>query len=111
MNAILNPTNDSAFLHEKNQQAERAKVATKLAALGSSNLSNITEVQGEEAEAEGQSYSNVYPFLGWFLWAGVRRLDIHVVLLASDRLQPLLRQRRRRGTKKTIRATLKLLAI
>ena len=43
----------SALVKEKREQAERAKAAAKLAALGGTALGNIMGVRDEEAEAEG----------------------------------------------------------
>ena len=48
----------SALVKEKREQAERAKAAAKMAALGGTALGNILGVKDEEAEAEGVS-----PFL------------------------------------------------
>ena len=44
----------SALVKEKREQAERAKAAAKLAALGGTSLGNIMGVKDEEAEAEGK---------------------------------------------------------
>lgn len=119
INPIRDPTSDmavfskkgSALVKEKREQAERAKAAAKLAALGGTSLGNIMGVKDEEAEAEGKSYSSFYLFLDWSLRAGARRLDIHVVLLAYGRLQPLLRRRRRMERKKITKAIRSLPAI
>jgi pre-mRNA-splicing factor ATP-dependent RNA helicase DHX38/PRP16 len=46
----------SALVKEKREQAERAKAAAKLAALGGTSLGNILGVKDEEAEAEGASH-------------------------------------------------------
>ncbi len=61
INPIRDPTSDmaifskkgSALVKEKREQAERAKAAAKLAALGGTSLGNIMGVRDEEAEAEG----------------------------------------------------------
>jgi pre-mRNA-splicing factor ATP-dependent RNA helicase DHX38/PRP16 len=61
INPIRDPTSDmavfakkgSALVKEKREQAERAKAAAKLAALGGTSLGNILGVKDEEAEAEG----------------------------------------------------------
>lgn len=61
INPIRDPTSDmaifakkgSALVKEKREQAERAKAAAKLAALGGTALGNILGVKDEEAEAEG----------------------------------------------------------
>jgi pre-mRNA-splicing factor ATP-dependent RNA helicase DHX38/PRP16 len=45
----------SALVKEKREQAERAKAAAKLAALGGTALGNIMGVKDEEADAEGAS--------------------------------------------------------
>jgi hypothetical protein len=63
INPIRDPTSDmavfakkgSALVKEKREQAERAKAAAKLAALGGTALGNILGVKDEEAEAEGAS--------------------------------------------------------
>ncbi|KAH9982038.1 hypothetical protein BGW80DRAFT_1161776 [Lactifluus volemus] len=60
INPIRDPTSDmavfakkgSALVKEKREQAERAKAAAKLAALGGTALGNIMGVKDEEAEAE-----------------------------------------------------------
>ncbi|KAJ7627694.1 hypothetical protein DFH06DRAFT_1007162 [Mycena polygramma] len=64
INPIRDPTSDmaifskkgSALVKEKREQAERAKAAAKLAALGGTALGNIMGVKDEEAEAEGASF-------------------------------------------------------
>lgn len=43
----------SALVKEKREQAERAKAAAKMAALGGTSLGNILGVKDEEAEAAG----------------------------------------------------------
>lgn len=61
INPIRDPTSDmavfskkgSGLVKEKREQAERAKAAAKLAALGGTALGNIMGVKDEEAEAEG----------------------------------------------------------
>ncbi|KAL0957643.1 hypothetical protein HGRIS_001425 [Hohenbuehelia grisea] len=45
----------SALVKEKREQAERAKAAAKLAALGGTALGNIMGVKDEEAEAEAEA--------------------------------------------------------
>ena len=79
INPVRDPTSDmaifsrkgSALVKEKREQAERAKAAAKLAALGGTQLGNIMGVKDEEMEAEGKcpSYAR-YAVVG---------LDIHVV--------------------------------
>ncbi|KAJ6573855.1 pre-mRNA splicing factor [Mycena vulgaris] len=62
INPIRDPTSDmavfskkgSALVKEKREQAERAKAAAKLAALGGTALGNIMGVKDEEADAEAQ---------------------------------------------------------
>ncbi|KAF7340214.1 Pre-mRNA-splicing factor ATP-dependent RNA helicase PRP16 [Mycena venus] len=62
INPIRDPTSDmavfskkgSALVKEKREQAERAKAAAKLAALGGTALGNIMGVKDEEAEAEAE---------------------------------------------------------
>jgi pre-mRNA-splicing factor ATP-dependent RNA helicase DHX38/PRP16 len=69
INPIRDPTSDmavfskkgSALVKEKREQAERAKAAAKLAALGGTALGNIMGVKDEEADAEGAS---VFPGSG-----------------------------------------------
>src|SRR6266581_7131354 len=61
INPIRDPTSDmavfskkgSGLVKEKREQAERAKAAAKLAALGGTALGNIMGVKDEGAEAEG----------------------------------------------------------
>ncbi|PPQ73680.1 hypothetical protein CVT26_010766 [Gymnopilus dilepis] len=63
INPIRDPTSDmaifskkgSALVKEKREQAERAKAAAKLAALGGTSLGNIMGVKDEEAEAEADA--------------------------------------------------------
>ncbi|KAK0208098.1 P-loop containing nucleoside triphosphate hydrolase protein [Desarmillaria ectypa] len=63
INPIRDPTSDmaifskkgSALVKEKREQAERAKAAAKLAALGGTSLGNIMGVKDEEAEAEAEA--------------------------------------------------------
>ncbi|KZT08914.1 P-loop containing nucleoside triphosphate hydrolase protein [Laetiporus sulphureus 93-53] len=49
----------SALVKEKREQAERAKAAAKLAALGGTALGNIMGVQDEEAQAEAEAEAKV----------------------------------------------------
>jgi pre-mRNA-splicing factor ATP-dependent RNA helicase DHX38/PRP16 len=64
INPIRDPTSDmaifskkgSALVKEKREQAERAKAAAKLAALGGTALGNIMGVKDEEIEAEGATF-------------------------------------------------------
>ena len=66
INPVRDPTSDmaifsrkgSALVKEKREQAERAKAAAKLAALGGTSLGNIMGVKDEEAEAEGEHESS-----------------------------------------------------
>ena len=76
INPIRDPTSDmavfakkgSALVKEKREQAERAKAAAKLAALGGTALGNILGVKDEEADAEGASpFSALYLVLNWIL--------------------------------------------
>lgn len=61
INPVRDPTSDmaifarkgSALVKEKREQAERAKAAAKLAALGGTSLGNIMGVKDDEAAAEG----------------------------------------------------------
>ncbi|KAI0935709.1 hypothetical protein AcV5_004052 [Taiwanofungus camphoratus] len=63
INPVRDPTSDmavfarkgSALVKEKREQAERAKAAAKLAALGGTALGNIMGVQDEEAQAEAEA--------------------------------------------------------
>ena len=65
INPVRDPTSDmaifarkgSALVKEKREQAERAKAAAKLAALGGTQLGNIMGVKDEEMEAEGEEVS------------------------------------------------------
>ncbi|KAJ7480011.1 hypothetical protein B0H11DRAFT_1725264 [Mycena galericulata] len=80
INPIRDPTSDmavfskkgSALVKEKREQAERAKAAAKLAALGGTALGNIMGVKDDEAEAEGA-------FIHPGLQCPGQSLDIHVV--------------------------------
>lgn len=81
INPVRDPTSDmavfsrkgSALVKEKREQAERAKAAAKLAALGGTQLGNIMGVKDEEAEAEGKYHSST-------LHAAFE-LDVHIVFL------------------------------
>ncbi|RDB29519.1 Pre-mRNA-splicing factor ATP-dependent RNA helicase PRP16 [Hypsizygus marmoreus] len=63
INPIRDPSSDmaifskkgSALVKEKREQAERAKAAAKLAALGGTALGNIMGVKDEEAEADAEA--------------------------------------------------------
>ncbi|KII89661.1 hypothetical protein PLICRDRAFT_108011, partial [Plicaturopsis crispa FD-325 SS-3] len=63
INPIRDPTSDMAIfsrkgsllVREKREQAERAKAAAKLAALGGTQLGNIMGVKDEEGEAEAEA--------------------------------------------------------
>ncbi|RDX51455.1 P-loop containing nucleoside triphosphate hydrolase protein [Lentinus brumalis] len=66
INPVRDPTSDmavfarkgSALVKEKREQAERAKAAAKLAALGGTQLGNIMGVKDEEAEADAVAEAN-----------------------------------------------------
>lgn len=93
----------SALVKEKREQAERAKAAAKLAALGGTSLGNIMGVKDEEAEAEGTClFHRPCPCSSY--------LDIHVVFVYFCHLKPKQRGRhkRQRGRKRTIRVILSL---
>lgn len=78
INPIRDPTSDlavfskkgSALVKEKREQAERAKAAAKLAALGGTSLGNIMGVKDEEAEAEGKLHSLVHALLSRYRGLG-----------------------------------------
>ncbi|KIL71099.1 hypothetical protein M378DRAFT_6935 [Amanita muscaria Koide BX008] len=63
INPLRDPTSDmaifakkgSALVKEKREQAERAKAAAKLTALGGTSLGNIMGVKDEEAEADAEA--------------------------------------------------------
>ena len=73
INPVRDPTSDmaifsrkgSALVKEKREQAERAKAAAKLAALGGTQLGNIMGVKDEEAEAEGKCHPCRVSHGGW----------------------------------------------
>ena len=74
INPVRDPTSDmavfarkgSALVKEKREQAERAKAAAKLAALGGTQLGNIMGVKDEEAEADGKWAFSVSPeYMHW----------------------------------------------
>src|ERR1700733_2086536 len=64
INPVRDPTSDmavfckkgSALVKEKREQAERAKAAAKMAALGGTALGNIMGVKDEEGEADGEPF-------------------------------------------------------
>ncbi|KAF8168367.1 hypothetical protein B0H34DRAFT_645777 [Crassisporium funariophilum] len=88
INPIRDPTSDmaifskkgSALVKEKREQAERAKAAAKLAALGGTALGNIMGVKDEEAEAEGTLFSFMLGRDGCS-----SGLDIHIAFVFSSR--------------------------
>ncbi|KAK7688261.1 Pre-mRNA-splicing factor ATP-dependent RNA helicase PRP16 [Cerrena zonata] len=67
INPVRDPTSDmaifarkgSALVKEKREQAERAKAAAKLAALGGTQLGNIMGVKDEDAAAEAEAETKV----------------------------------------------------
>jgi len=109
INPIRDPTSDmaifskkgSALVKEKREQAERAKAAAKLAALGGTALGNIMGVKDEEAEAEGA-------FISFNMVYFSSDLDIHIALLVFYIIQPNPIKRNvkpRPMVKKTTKAT------
>ncbi|OSX68114.1 hypothetical protein POSPLADRAFT_1128409 [Postia placenta MAD-698-R-SB12] len=107
INPVRDPTSDmavfsrkgSTLVKEKREQAERAKAAAKLAALGGTALGNIMGVQDEEAQAEGEYLIFSYRYIG---------VDIHVVpfdLCHLCDMQPRRMQRPRVVRRRIIRAT------
>jgi hypothetical protein len=98
---VRDPTSDmavfsrkgSALVREKREQAERAKAAAKLAALGGTALGNVMGVRDEEGEAEGAS---IWP-CAMARPGIVIHVDRHVLFLQ-------LRWGRRRRARKTTRA-------
>lgn len=96
INPIRDPSSDmavfskkgSALVKEKREQAERAKAAAKLAALGGTALGNIMGVKDEEAEAEGAF------ILAWRL-SCFRSCTFTLVFVFLS-VQPRRRSRRRR---------------
>lgn len=99
INPIRDPTSDmaifskkgSALVKEKREQAERAKAAAKLAALGGTSLGNIMGVKDEEAEADGVLFLSSYIILS--------ELHIHVSLCSFPLSQPKPRNRKRKPRK------------
>jgi pre-mRNA-splicing factor ATP-dependent RNA helicase DHX38/PRP16 len=113
INPIRDPTSDmavfskkgSALVKEKREQAERAKAAAKLASLGGTSLGNIMGVKDEEAEAEG-AYCLMVLLNGYVKVGHSSSLCFLYVLL-----QPKLKHRRNKATRRITRATRSLLAI
>jgi len=72
INPIRDPTSDiavfsrkgSALVKEKREQAERAKAAAKMAALGGTALGNIMGLQDEEGEGAHERYYCRHVMLG-----------------------------------------------
>jgi len=72
VNPIRDPTSDlaifsrkgSALVKEKREQAERAKAAAKMAALGGTALGNIMGVKDEEGEGAYKHNHHSYVILG-----------------------------------------------
>jgi hypothetical protein len=111
INPIRDPTSDmavfskkgSTLVKEKREQAERAKAAAKLAALGGTALGNIMGVKDEEAEAEGM-----------FFVCAFRHLKFWNIYVALIFIQPTPRKRlekRRRRVRMITRVTPSLLHI
>lgn len=105
INPVRDPTSDMAsfarkgspLVKEKREQAERAKAAAKLAALGGTSLGNIMGVKDEDAAAEG-TYM-IYAFA--VVAVG---LHIHEDFFVFY-VQPKPRQRSRKRRRKTTRVT------
>ena len=105
INPVRDPQSDmatfarkgSALVKEKREQAERAKAAAKLAALGGTSLGNIMGVKDEDAAAEGKCISSLRSGI-------VFGLDIHVVCVRLC-VQLRRRRRRRQARRRTIRET------
>lgn len=115
INPIRDPTSDmaifskkgSALVKEKREQAERAKAAAKLAALGGTALGNIMGVKDEETEG-----ASIFRFPLFLL----PELHIHVVCLFPHfSFQPRQKSRKRKRQvetkKRIIRGTQSLPAI
>lgn len=115
INPIRDPTSDmavfskkgSALVKEKREQAERAKAAAKLAALGGTALGNVLGVKDEEAEAEGTST------LFGILFC-LSDLDIHLAIIFVCIIQPKPKRKSEKPRltgRRTTRATPNLLVI
>ena len=118
INPVRDPTSDmaifsrkgSALVKEKREQAERAKAAAKLAALGGTQLGNIMGIKDEEAEAEGKCYPGCVSRGSWighsrslyflvFAWGGGRGRACDVMHDAQLLRKPRPRPRRRKTTR------------
>jgi len=107
----INPTRDatsdmavfskkgSALVKEKREQAERAKAAAKLAALGGTSLGNIMGVKDEEAEAEGVPF---YYSLILFRQIGHSH-SIFLSWSSQPKRRGMHRMQRQKGRRRTIR--------
>ena len=98
----------SALVKEKREQAERAKAAAKLAALGGTALGNIMGIRDEEAEAEGTF------FLFSLALGLLSDLDIHIAFVLFRIMKPKPNKRSvkpRQREKMAIREILNLLHI
>lgn len=110
INPVRDPTSDmavfsrkgSALVKEKREQAERAKAAAKLAALGGTALGNIMGVKDEDAAADGKYLSHAFRTSVWI--GHSRSLCFRVPVAMCAGMQPRLRRRRRLRAKKTTRA-------
>ena len=100
INPIRDPTSDMAvfskkgspLVKEKREQAERAKAAAKLAALGGTALGNIMGVKDEDAAAEGSYISSIdaWYFIGWHIH------EVCVGSIIQPKLKPIITKARRR---------------
>lgn len=112
INPVRDPTSDmavfsrkgSALVKEKREQAERAKAAAKLAALGGTSLGNIMGVQDEEAQAEGESIPSVSSLI--YRSGHSRSLFCVALFFPGDTLQRRPTRRLRTARRKTIRGSL-----
>lgn len=109
INPVRDPTSDmavfsrkgSALVKEKREQAERAKAAAKLAALGGTALGNIMGVKDEDAAADGKCLSHMSRTSVWI--GHSRSLFFRVPIAMCAGMQRRQRRRRRLRARRTTR--------
>ena len=107
INPTWDPTSDmaiflkkgSALVKEKREQAERAKAAAKLVALGGTLLGNIMGVKDKEAEAKGVPF---YYSLILFCQIGHSH-SIFLTWVSQLKQRGMHRMQRQKGRRRTIR--------
>jgi hypothetical protein len=102
INPIRDPTSDlavfsrkgSALVKEKREQAERAKAAAKMAALGGTALGNIMGVKDEEGEG---AYGRDHSVALW--WVDIHEVSLFLSGSRSPRIRKVRQGRLQRRLK------------